>query len=80
MYEPWSDQDLNDAASNAAEGFDLDDSEARELVDMVVEAIEEGGDAVDDAVWEVQEHDPRVSGEDFVEDVATSLGYDGFDL
>ncbi|MEU8632529.1 hypothetical protein AB0C38_10200 [Amycolatopsis sp. NPDC048633] len=72
----YSDQDLDLAATSAAQRFDLDGSGARELVDIVATALTDGGDAVDDAAWEIQERDPGVDGEDFVEDVADSLGYD----
>jgi len=45
-------------------------------VDIVANALSDGGDVIDDAAWEVQDRDPGVDGEDFVEDVADSLGYD----
>lgn len=77
MYEPpWYDQDLEQAASNAAQRFDLDDDQARGLVEMVVDALEEGGDAVGDAAWDVENEHPGVPGEDFIEDVAADLGYE----
>ncbi|WP_312877627.1 hypothetical protein [Amycolatopsis echigonensis] len=72
----WSEEMLDYAAANAADRFDLDQDEARDMVGMVSEALEEGGDAVDDAAWDVHQHDTSVPGEDFVEDVADSLGYD----
>jgi hypothetical protein len=72
----WHEDDLDYAAANAASRFDLDHEHARELVDLVSGAFEDGGDAVDDAPWDVQDTDAAVSGEDFVDDVATSLGYD----
>lgn len=77
MYDiPWNDHDLDLAASNAAQRFDLDDDQARGLVEMVVDALEEGCDAVGDAAWDVENEHPGVAGEDFIEDVATDLGYD----
>ncbi|GLY38975.1 hypothetical protein Amsp01_049990 [Amycolatopsis sp. NBRC 101858] len=75
MYE-YSENDLDHAATCAAQRFDLDTEHARELVDVVANAFTEGGDAVDDAAWEVQGQDAAVPGEDFVDDVATNLGYD----
>ncbi|MEW2508476.1 hypothetical protein AB0878_49260 [Amycolatopsis sp. NPDC047767] len=72
----WHDDELDYAASNAAQRFDLDQDRARDLVGMVSDAFEEGGDAVEDAPWDVQDADGSVPGEDFVDDVATSLGYD----
>jgi hypothetical protein len=72
----WHEDDLDYAAANAASRFDLDEEHARQLVDLVSGAFEEGGDAVDDAPWDVQDADTGVSGEDFVDDVADSLGYD----
>jgi len=74
--QTWPEDMLDYAAGNAADRFDLDQDEARELVGMVSEALEEGGDAVDDVAWDVHQHDHSVPGEDFVEDVADSLGYD----
>lgn len=75
MYE-YSDDDLDHAATCAAQRFDLDTPHARELVDLVAAALTEGGDAIEDAGWDVQDRDPGVVGEDFVDDVATNLGYD----
>jgi len=72
----YSDHDLDVAAASAAQRFDLDDPGARELVDIVATALTEGGGAIEDAAWEIQDRDPGVDGEDFVEDVADSLGYD----
>ncbi|EME51745.1 hypothetical protein H074_36219 [Amycolatopsis decaplanina DSM 44594] len=46
------------------------------MVEMVVDALEEGGDAVGDAAWDVENEHPGVPGEDFVEDVAADLGYE----
>ncbi|MEV7038355.1 hypothetical protein [Amycolatopsis sp. NPDC051061] len=76
MVNEYSDHDLDQAATSAARRFDLDDVEARELVDIVATAPGDGGDAIDDAAWDVQDRDPDVDGEDFVEDVAGNLGYD----
>lgn len=73
---PWYDHDIDQAAADAASRFDIDDDQARELVANVAGALEDGGDAIDDAAWDVQERYPDVSGEDFVEDVTTSLGYE----
>jgi hypothetical protein len=72
----YSEHDLDHAATSAAQRFELDDSDARELVDIVATALSDGGDAIDDAAWYVQDRDPGVDGEDFVEDVAGNLGYD----
>lgn len=72
----FSDDDLDLAAVSAAQRFELDGPQARELVDVVATAFTDGGDAIDDAAWEIQDRDPGVDGEDFVEDVADSLGYD----
>jgi hypothetical protein len=74
--QPWHDNDLDYAAANAARRFDLDDTDARELVEHVAGALEDGGDAIQDAAWDVQEQYPDVAGEDFVGDVAESLGYE----
>lgn len=77
MYEqPWHEDELDEAVANAARRFDIDDDQARDLVGMVAGALEDGGEAIDDAAWGVQQHHPNVSGEDFVDDVATTLGYD----
>ncbi len=43
---------------------------------MVAGALEEGGDAIDDAAWGVGSRYPDVPGEEFIEEVATGLGYD----
>jgi hypothetical protein len=72
----YSADELDQATASAAQRFDLDSPQARELVDIVATALSDGGDAIDDAAWEVQDRDPGVDGEDFVEDVADSLGYD----
>ncbi|GAA4554291.1 hypothetical protein [Amycolatopsis samaneae] len=74
--QPWHEDVLDDAASTVARRFEIDDEHARELVGQVADALEEGGDAVGDAGWDVQQEYPDVDGEEFVEDVATSLGYD----
>ena len=74
--QPWPEEMLDYAAANAADRFDLDQDEAREMVGMVSEALEEGGDAIEDAAWDLHQHDNSVPGEDFVEDVSDSLGYD----
>ena len=77
MYEhPWHEDDLDEAATNAARRFDIDDDQARDLVGLVAGALEEGGDAVDDAAWDIHQHYPDVPGEDFVDDIATALGYE----
>ena len=75
MYE-YSDDELDQAAMSAAQRFDLDTPHARELVDIVATALTEGGDAIDDAAWDIQAGDPDVAGEDFVDDVAANLGYE----
>jgi hypothetical protein len=75
VYE-YSDDELDQAAESAAQRFDLDTPHARELVDIVATALTEGGDAIDDAAWDVQDNDPGIAGEDFVDDVANNLGYD----
>ncbi|NBH06038.1 hypothetical protein [Amycolatopsis sp. SID8362] len=72
----YSDHELDQAAATAARRFDLDDPEARELVDLVATAFSDGGDAISDAAWDVQDRDPGIDGDDFVDDVADSLGYD----
>jgi hypothetical protein len=38
--------------------------------------LTEGGDAVEDAAWDVQDLEPGVTGEGLVDDVAESLGYE----
>ncbi|WP_216216888.1 hypothetical protein [Amycolatopsis aidingensis] len=68
--------DLDRAAEEVVRRFEVDESDARELVDVVAEALEEGGPAVEDAIWHVGEEEPTVSGVGFVEDVADHLGYD----
>ena len=72
----YTEDDLDNAAACAAQRYDLDQDEARGLVDLVAGAIGDGGDAIDDAAWDVQDRDARIDGQDFVEDVATNLGYD----
>ncbi|WP_410633858.1 hypothetical protein [Amycolatopsis sp. cmx-4-83] len=72
----YSDHELDQAAVSAAKRFDLDGPEARELVDLVASAFSDGGDALGDAAWDVQDRDPGVDGDDFVQDVADILGYD----
>jgi hypothetical protein len=74
--DEYTDDDLDYAAGCAAQHYDLDRDEAREMVDLVAGALGDGGDAVDDAAWEVQGRNARIDGPDFVEDVATNLGYD----
>ncbi|MFB9923922.1 hypothetical protein ACFORO_08430 [Amycolatopsis halotolerans] len=74
--QPWPEDMLDYAAANAADRFDLDQDQARDLVGLVSEALEDGGDAVDDVAWDVHQQDDSLPGEDFVEDVADSLGYD----
>ncbi|SEF37149.1 hypothetical protein SAMN05421837_112262 [Amycolatopsis pretoriensis] len=72
----YTEDDLGNAATCAAQSYDLDQDEARSLVDLVAGALADGGDAIDDAAWDVQDRDARIDGQDFVEDVATNLGYD----
>ncbi len=74
--DDYAENDLDHAATSAAQRFDLDQDQARELVDLVAGAFTEGGDAVEDAAWDVQDREPGVAGEDFVDDVAENLGYD----
>lgn len=74
--DDFAENDLDHAADSAALRFDLDQAQARELVDLVANAFTEGGDAVEDAAWDVQDREPGVTGEDFVDDVAENLGYD----
>ena len=73
--DEYTDNDLDHAATCAAQRYDLDVDEAREMVDLVAGALGDGGDAIDDAAWEVQDRDGSIDGQDFVEDVATNLGY-----
>jgi len=72
----YSDDELDAAATAAAQRFDLDSGDARDMVGMVAQAFGDGGDAIDDAAWDVQDRDPGVDGEDFVDDVASQLGFD----
>ncbi|MGW5715291.1 hypothetical protein ACWEVP_03930 [Amycolatopsis sp. NPDC003865] len=74
--DEYTEDDLDNAAAYAAQGYDLDQDEARSLVDLVAGALGDGGDAIDDAAWDVQNRDARIDGQNFVEDVATNLGYD----
>jgi hypothetical protein len=74
--DEYTEDDLDNAAACAAQGYDLDQDEARSLVDLVAGALGDGGDAIDDAAWDVQNRDARIDGQNFVEDVATNLGYD----
>ncbi|WP_284745980.1 hypothetical protein [Amycolatopsis sp. RTGN1] len=74
--DDYAENDLDHAATAAAQRFDLDQAQARALVDLVADAFTEGGDAVEDAAWDVQDRKPGVAGEDFVDDVAENLGYD----
>ncbi|ADJ49001.1 hypothetical protein AMES_7175 [Amycolatopsis mediterranei S699] len=74
--DEYTEDDLGNAAARAAQSYDLDQDEARNLVELVAGALGDGGDAIDDAVWDVQDRDARIDGQDFVEDVATNLGYD----
>lgn len=76
LVDEYSEGELDYAAASAAQRFDLDLPEAREMVDVVAGALGDGGDAIDDAAWTVQDRDPGVDGSDFVDDVANSLGYD----
>lgn len=74
--DEYTDDDLDYAAGRAAQHYDLDRDEAREMVNLVAGALGDGGDAIDDAAWDVQDRDARIDGQNFVEDVATNLGYD----
>jgi hypothetical protein len=77
MHEhPWHDADLDQAATNVARHYNIDDLQAHELVETVAEALEEGGDTIGDVAWDVQQQYPDVAGEDVVDDVAECLGYD----
>ncbi|MGC7096732.1 hypothetical protein ACPZ19_18825 [Amycolatopsis lurida] len=76
---PWlHEEDLDDAAAQVARRFDLDDDHARDLVGVIANALEDSQDAIDDATWHVDDELADIAGEDFVEDVATTLGYDDF--
>jgi hypothetical protein len=74
--DEYTEDDLDNAATCAAQSYDLDRNEARGLIDLVAAALGDGGDAIEDAAWDVQDRDARIDGQDFVEDVATNLGFD----
>lgn len=69
-----SDYEADNAAADVADTYDLDDGQARDLVDVVAEAIEDGRS--EDAMWEVQDRDPSLDAEAFTQDVTGHLGYD----
>ncbi|RSD10280.1 hypothetical protein [Amycolatopsis eburnea] len=74
--DEYNEHDLDHAATCAAQRYDIDMDQARDMVGMVAGALGDGGDAIDDVAWDVQDRDPGIDGSDFVEDVATNLGYD----
>lgn len=68
-----SDDEVDQAAAETAETYNLEYGEARDLVDTVVDAIEDG--RPDDAAWDVQEQMSGMDAEMFAHDVADHLGY-----